>query len=120
MDPVRPSEDPADATGDAERRPDAPTEPPDKPDGTGRREGEQSVEEVEAEVSRASVEGTEVAGDDGDEERRLGKPDEPPDTPQVESSEPADVQVEPGGETATERDGSVARERQMQGPMGRT
>ena len=109
-DPARPSEDPADATGDDERPPDAPTEPPDKPDGMGRREGEQSVEEVEAEVSRASVEGTEAAGDDGDEERRPGKPDEPPDTPQVKSTEPADTQVEPGGETDTERNRSVAHE----------
>ena len=39
--PPRPSEDPADATGDDERRPDTPTEPPDKPEGTRRRWGEE-------------------------------------------------------------------------------
>ena len=33
-DPPRLSEDPADATGDDEHRPDAPTEPPDMPEGT--------------------------------------------------------------------------------------
>ena len=113
-DPARPSEDPADATGDDERRPDEPTEPPDKPEGAGRRDGEQSVEEVEsseAEVSRESTDGAEATGDDGDDERRPGKPDELPDRPQVGSTEPADVQVEPGGsETATKRNGSVAHE----------
>ena len=34
--PTRPSEDPGDATGDNEHRPDAPTEPPDMPEGTRR------------------------------------------------------------------------------------
>ena len=109
----RPSEDPAEATGDDERHPDEPTEPPDKPEGAGRRDGEQSVEEVESsevEVLRASTEGVEAVGDDGDEERRPGKPEKPPDRPPVESTEPADIQVEPGGETDAERNGSVAHE----------
>ena len=69
-DPARPSEDPADATGDDERRPDEPTEPPDKPEGAGRQDGEQSIEEVEsseAEVSRESTDGAEATGDDGDQ-----------------------------------------------------
>jgi hypothetical protein len=34
VEPTRPPEDPADATGDDEHRPDAPTEPPDMPEGT--------------------------------------------------------------------------------------
>ena len=34
--PPRPSEDPVDVTADDERRPDAPTEPPDMPEGTRR------------------------------------------------------------------------------------
>ena len=106
----RPSEDPADATGDDERRPDEPTEPPDKPEGMGWRGSEQRVGEVELRVSRASTEGAEAAGDDGDEERRPVKPNEPPDRPQVESTDPANIQVEPGGETDAERNGSVAHE----------
>ena len=109
-DASRPSEDPADATGDDERRPDEPTEPPDKPEGMRWRGSEQRVGEVELRVSRASTEGVEAAGDDGDEERRPGKPDEPPDRPQVESTEPADIQVEPGGETDAERKGSATLE----------
>ena len=40
--------DPADATGDDERHPDECTEPPDKPEGMGWRDGKQRVEEVEA------------------------------------------------------------------------
>ena len=39
-DAPRPSEDPGGATGDDERRPDAPTEPPDQPAGTRGRGGE--------------------------------------------------------------------------------
>jgi hypothetical protein len=34
MDPPRPSRDPVDTTGDNECHPDAPTEPPDMPEGT--------------------------------------------------------------------------------------
>ena len=109
-DPSRPSEDPADATGDDERRPEEPTEPPDKPEGMGWRGSKQRVGEVELRVSRVSTEGAETAGDNGDEELRPGKPEEPPDRPQVESTEPADIQVEPGGGTDAERNGSVAHE----------
>ena len=36
MGPARPSEDPGDTTGNDERHPDEPTEPSDKPEGTGR------------------------------------------------------------------------------------
>ncbi|KAF8551499.1 hypothetical protein OG21DRAFT_1486934 [Imleria badia] len=77
--PARPLEDPADATGDDEHRPDAPTEPPDMPEGMG---------------------GAEATGDD----------DEQSNEAQVEIRDPADVQVEPGGETAVKRNGSIAHE----------
>ena len=50
MDPTRPSRDPAGTTGDDERRPDGPTEPPDKPQGAGGRDGDARVE---TEMSRA-------------------------------------------------------------------
>ena len=112
-DLARPSEDPADATGDDERRPDEPTEPPDMPEGTGRRDDRQRVDEVgssEAEVSRELTDGAEATGNDGDDERRPGKPDELPDKPQVEFTDPANVQVEPGSETDAERIGSVVHE----------
>ena len=68
MDPARPSEDPGDTTGNDERHPDEPTEPPDKPEGMGWRGSEQRVGEVELRVSRVSTEGAETAGDNGDEE----------------------------------------------------
>ena len=37
-------------------------------------------------------------------------PDEPPNEPQVELRDPTGIQVEPGGETSVEQDGSVAHE----------
>ena len=43
-DPHRPSRDPADATGDDERRPDTPTEPPNMPEGTRRQWGDERAE----------------------------------------------------------------------------
>jgi hypothetical protein len=46
--PARLSEDPADATGNDERRPDTRTEPPDMPEGRGRQSGEQEVKEVQS------------------------------------------------------------------------
>jgi hypothetical protein len=99
-DPPRPSEDPADTTGDDERRPDGPTEPPDKPEGARGRRGEARVETRRSKASR-EVEGG--AGDDDDEERRPGKPDEPSNEPVIEPRDPKDVQVEPGGETEAKR-----------------
>jgi hypothetical protein len=100
----RPSEDPADATGDDERRPDAPTEPPDMPEGT---RGRGSWERVEMGASR-EVEGG--PADDGDEGRRPGRFDGPPDRPYDETRDPEGVQVEPGGETEARRNGSAAHE----------
>ncbi|KAF8552602.1 hypothetical protein OG21DRAFT_1511242 [Imleria badia] len=88
--------DPADATGDDERRTDTPTESPDQPEGT--RE------------SRRSKEGAEATGS-SDEESRGRKFDEPHDETQVESTDPAGAQVEPGGETDAKRNGSIALER---------
>jgi hypothetical protein len=58
-------------------------------------------------ASRSVEEG---AGEDVDEERRAGRPDEPPDRPYVETREPKDVQVEPGGETEAERNGCATLE----------
>ena len=99
MDPTRPSEDPGDAAGDDECRPDAPTGPPDQP--------------LDEEVEGARVEGSEVEtamvgesggveedlGKVGDNENRPGKFEEPPNEPQVEFRGPTGVQVEPGGKT---------------------
>ena len=50
--PARPSEDPGDTTGDDERHPDEPTEPPDQPKGARVRGGE---ERVEASASESSM-----------------------------------------------------------------
>ena len=72
-DPPRRSEDPADATGDDERRPDAPTEPPNMPEGT-RRRGIREQVETRVSASRGGAEGT---GDDGVEMRRPEKPNKP-------------------------------------------
>ena len=58
--PTRPSEDPGDVTGDDEHCPDAPTELPNKPEGTGWHGDEQSVKGVQLRglrVSRVSMEG---------------------------------------------------------------
>ena len=104
--PPRPSEDPADAMGNNEHRPDAPTEPPDKPKGMRRRWGEERAEMGVSEmsgVSRGSAWGT---GDDGVETRRVMKPSKA----QVESRDPTGVQVKPGGETNVERNGSAMHE----------
>ena len=106
-DPPRPSEDPADAMGDDEHRPDAPTEPPDMPEGMRRRG---TWERVEKRVSGASRGVQEDLGVDGDEERRPGWPDEPPDKPYGAPRDPDRVQAEPGGKTAVEQDGSAAHE----------
>ena len=105
-DPSRPSEDPADSTGDDERHPDEPTEPPDKPEGAGRRDGERSVEEVEsrkAEVSRESREGVKGTGDVDDDGRGPGKLHEPSDDLPDTARGPAHVHVDPGGGIATDR-----------------
>jgi hypothetical protein len=95
----RPSRDPADATGDDERRPDAPTEPPDKPEGRKGRRGE-------TRVKTGVSEGTGDEGDDGVETRRPEMPGEP----RVESEGLPEVEVEPGGETGVGGVGSAARE----------
>jgi hypothetical protein len=101
-DPTRPSRDPADATGDDERRPEVPTEPPDQPKGTRARGSEQRVEEVESRALRGVEKGAEAIGGDDNDKSRWGKLGEPHDEPRVESTDPTDVQVEPGGETAVE------------------
>ena len=110
MDPPQPSEDPGDATGDDERRPDAPTEPPDKPldeEVEGARVEGSEVETAMAEASRVVQESPD---EDGSDERRPGMADEPPDEAQVESRGPDSVQVEPGGETEARRNGGVTHE----------
>ena len=97
--PTRPSEDPGDVTGDDEHRPDAPTEPPNKPldkEVEGARVEGLEVETAVAEESRGVEEDPR---EDGSDERRPGMADEPPDEAQVESRGPDSVQVEPGGET---------------------
>ena len=133
--------------GDDKRRPDAPTEPPDIPEGT-KGPGSQEWARLRAsEVPRGSTEGT---GDDGvetcrpakpgsqddevegtrveavetamsealrgieecpgevsDDENQPRTPKEPSGKPQVKMPDPDDIQVEPGGETGVERDGSA-------------
>ena len=84
-DPPQPSKDPGDVMGDDEHRPDAPTEPPDKPldeEVEGARVECLEVERAETGVSevsgvlRGSAEGT---GDDGVKTHRPADPDEPHD-----------------------------------------
>ena len=104
--PPKPSEDPGDVTGDDERHPDAPTEPPDLPEGMRRQWRQEQVEMRVSRVlgaSRGSAQGT---GDDGIETHRVMKFGEA----QVESRDPTGVQIEPGGEISVERDGSTAHE----------
>ena len=144
---MRPSRDPAGATGGDERRPDGPTEPPDKPQGAGGRDGDARVEtevsrtlrghaeamgeisdeprrptkphdspdnevecakvgEVETSLSKASRGVQEGPGDGDDKECQPRRPDEPPN----EARNPADVQVEPGGETEAEQIERAAHE----------
>ena len=102
--------DPADATGDDERRPDTPTEPPDQPEGTTERGGEQRVEKAESRESRESREHTGSAGDVDDDGGGTGEPHEPSVTLHEAARDPAHIQVEPGGETDAERNGSIALE----------
>ena len=106
-DPHRPSRDPADAMGDDEHRPDAPTEPPNKPEGTRRRWGDERAETGVPELSRGVEESL---GVDGNEEGRPGWPDEPPDKPYGAPHDPDSVQVEPGGETIAGRNRDIAHE----------
>lgn len=104
-DPLRPLEDPADVTSNNKCHPDKPTEPPNKPEGTGWQDGKWSIEKVKSrkrEVSRVSIKGTEAVDDNSDEECQPRKPNEPPYRLQVKSTDPVDVQVEPGGKTNTE------------------
>ena len=99
----RPSEDPADTTGDVVPRPDEPTEPPDKPKGAGGREGEESGEEVARRVLGESGERAEATGDDDDNECRPRKPREPPDRPSDHTVPPDhdDATRTSGGRTGT-------------------
>ena len=106
-DPHRLSRDPADATGNDECCPEAPTEPPDKPEGTRRRWGDERAETGVPELSRVVQESPD---EDGSDKRRPGMPDEAPDEPSHEMPDPSAVQVEPGGETDVEPGGSVAHE----------
>ena len=55
MDLTKPSRDPEDAMGNDKRCPDAPTEPPDIPEGMGGRDGETRVKTVESEASTESA-----------------------------------------------------------------
>ena len=64
-DPVRLSEDLADAMGNKEHHPDEPTKLPNKPEGTGWHGNEQSAKGVQ---SRVSIEGTESPGKVSDDE----------------------------------------------------
>ena len=96
----------AQGTGDdgAEtRRPAKPGDSDDEVEGA-------RVEAVETAMSKASRGVEESPGEVVDKERRPGTPDEPPGKPQVESGVPTGVEVEPGGETNVERDGSAAHE----------
>ena len=88
-DPGRPSRDPAGATGDDERRPDGPAEPPDKPQGEGGRDGDTRVETEVSEASRACAGGM---GELSDEPRRLTKPDDSPDD-SVEGAKVGEVET---------------------------
>ena len=99
-DESRPSKDPGDTTGD-----DEPTER-----SNDRVEGVR-VEAVETAMSKVSRSVEEGPGKVVDEERRPGTPDEPSGELRVESRDPTGVQVEPGGETTVEPDGSVMHKR---------
>ena len=90
--PPRPSEDLADTTGDEERHPDEPTKPPDKPKGTGGREGERRVESRESRASRGHTRCTE---DDSIKTRRPAKPDDSPDNSpdEVEGTRVGDIET---------------------------
>ena len=105
--PTRLSSDPGDATGDDERRPDTPTDPPDQSEGTRGRGGEERVESSELRVSRAPNDVQEGLGENIDEECRPRRPGEPPN----EARNPTDVQVEPGGKTGeVKRNGCTAHD----------
>ena len=82
-DPTRPSRDPEDATGDDERRPDAPTEPPNMPEGMRGRGSRDGNARVETEVSRTSRGHAEATGEISDEPRRPTKPNDSPDELEV-------------------------------------
>ncbi|KAF8547286.1 hypothetical protein OG21DRAFT_1490356 [Imleria badia] len=107
---ARTSIGPADATGDDERRPDAPTEPPDQPEGTKEQGGELRVEAAESESRESSRWCTEGAGDVDDDGEGPGEPHERFVTLHEAARDPAHVQVEPGGEAQVERNGSVTLE----------
>ena len=85
------------------RRPTKPDVPHEEVEGT-------KVGAVETGVLQASRSVQEGPGDGDDEEGRPGVPDEPPDEPEIEPHDPADVQVEPGGETEVERIEHAAHE----------
>ena len=86
--PTRPSRDPEDTTGDDERRPDAPTELPNIPEGTGGRDGEARVKTAVSEASTESAGGT---GKNRDESCRPMKPDVPHD--EVEGARVEEVET---------------------------
>ena len=70
----------------------------------GRQEGEVHAETMVSRVLRVVEE---CPDEDSSDERRPGMADEPPDEAQVESRGPDSVQVEPGGETESRRNGGV-------------
>ena len=78
-DPPRPSEDPVDVTGDNERRPDTPTEPPDLPEGTRRQWGEERAETGVSEVLGALRGSAKCTADNGIKTHQPAKPGDPDD-----------------------------------------
>jgi hypothetical protein len=66
------------------------------------------VGEVESVESNASRDFEEGAGEDDDDERRAGE--RTPRRAYLESRDPEDVQVDPGGDTDVKRNESVAPE----------
>ena len=96
--------------GDNERRPDAPTEPPDKPLDKEVEGARVEGSEVETAVAEASRGIQECPDEDGSDERRPRMADEPPDEAQVKPRDRVDVEVEPGGKTIAGRNGDVAHE----------
>ena len=86
-DPPQLSKDPGDATGDDARCPDAPTEPPDKPEGTGGQKAETRVE------TRACIRCIRCTDSDGNKTCRPGQPDEPLDDTEGARVEEAEMSM---------------------------
>ena len=96
--------------GDDEHRPDAPTEPPNIPEGTRRRGSRERVKTRVSRVSEVPRGSTEGTGDDGVETHRPAKPGDPDDEVEGARVEAVEMAVSEASKGVEEWPGEVSND----------